>query len=79
MHEPVVEQNMVVSTDTLVCPDCQESRSTICAICKQSVCNKHRRKVQGYLPQASVMLCVECADAFLNYCWEFVSPRYAIG
>ena len=78
MHKPVTfeEQNLVAGTE---CPDCKESRSAICAICKEFVCSKHRRKVQDYLPQASVILCMDCADAFLNYCREFVSPRYAIG
>lgn len=81
MHESVAfgKQHLPIDTDTPVCPDCQKSRSTICAICKNFVCHKHQRKVQGYLPQASVILCVECADAFLHYCREFVSPRYAIG
>jgi 3-methyladenine DNA glycosylase Tag len=77
MYQPatLTDQNMIV----IDCPDCKESRSITCAICKDPVCNKHRKKIQGYLPQASVILCLECADAFQHYCWEFVSPRYAIG
>jgi hypothetical protein len=78
MHKPMTfaEQNLLIGTE---CSDCKESRNTICAICKDPVCSKHRKKIQGYLPQASVILCLDCADDFLNYCWEFVSPRYAIG
>ena len=77
MHQPLTftDQNMIV----IDCSDCKESRNTVCAICKEFVCSKHRKKIQGYLPQASVFLCLDCADAFQHYCWEFVSPRYAIG
>jgi hypothetical protein len=77
MHQPLTftDQNMIV----IDCSDCKESRNTVCAICKEFVCSKHRKKIQGYLPQVSATLCLECADAFQHYCWEFVSPRYAIG
>ena len=47
MYKPgtFMEQNMIV----IECSDCKESRSTICAICKDFVCNRHQKKMQGYV------------------------------
>jgi hypothetical protein len=61
------------------CSDCSRLAIALCTLCSKYLCSQHQRKVSNYAPQGRVMMCQECAEAFMAYQEEMVQPRFALG
>lgn len=61
------------AADLSICIYCSTNKTVQCALCKDRVCTAHRVKVQGYVAEGAIDMCLSCAI----YIDTIVVPKYS--